>query len=390
MPPRSPQRPEGEPALERYDVIVAGLGGMGSAAACELSRRGRRVLGLEMYAPAHDRGSSHGRSRIIRQAYYEDPAYVPLLLRAYELWEELERACGKSLLTITGGLMVGRRESGLVSGSVRSAEEYGLPYELLDAEEIRERFPAFAPTPETVALYEERAGFLDPEESVRAHLDLAAARGAELRFEEPVLRWEASGGGVRVETGRGAYEAGRLVICPGPWAPQLLGDLDLPLRVERQVMYWFEPQESLGRFPVFIWEPAGGDVFYGIPDGAYGGVKAAFHRVAGAICTPETLDREVREEEEVERIRGCLSRHIPALAGRCAHAAACMYTNTPDFHFILSPHPEHPNVSVAAGFSGHGYKFCSVVGEILADLATEGETSHPIDLFSPARFLKEV
>jgi sarcosine oxidase len=377
--------------LERYDVIVAGLGGMGSAAAYQLARRGERVLGLERHTPAHALGSSHGQSRIVRQAYYEDPAYVPLLLRAYELWEELERDSSRDLMTISGGLMIGRRESGLVSGSVRSAGEYGLPYELLDADELRRRFPAFDPPPETVALYEKRAGFVRPEESVRAHLELAAVRGAELRFEEPVTGWEASESGVRVETGRGAYEAGRLVICPGPWAPQLLDGLGLPLRVERAVMYWFEPRErpelfAPGRAPIFIWEPDDGNVFYGIPDGERA-AKAAFHHVAGQRCTPETLDREVREEEVV-RIRGYLERYVPPLAGRCTQAAACMYTNTPDLHFVISSHPEHPNVAVAAGFSGHGYKFCSVVGEILADLATTGETRHQISLFSPARLME--
>ena len=242
-----------------YDAIVAGLGGMGSAAAYQLARRGKRVLGLERFSPAHDKGSSHGRSRIIRQAYFEDPAYVPLLLRAYELWEQLEGETGQELMTLTGGLMIGRREDELVSGSVESAEEYGLPYEMLDAGEIKDRFPPFSPDPETVALYEERAGFVRPEEAVKAHLDRAEALGADLRFEEPVLLWEASEGQVRVETPEGSYEAERLVISPGAWAPQLLADLGLPLEVERQVMYWFEPRGGLepflpDRFPIFIWE----------------------------------------------------------------------------------------------------------------------------------------
>src|SRR3712207_1531217 len=231
--------------MTSYDVIVAGLGGMGSAAAYQLAARGKRVLGLEQFSPAHDRGSSHGRSRIIRQAYFEDPSYVPLLLRAYELWERLERETGQELMTLTGGLMIGRRESELVSGSVRSAEEHGLSYELLDAEGIRERFPPFSPDPGTVALYEEKAGFVRPEETVRAHLDRAGSLGADLRFEEPILSWEALGDGVRVETQRGSYEAERLVITPGAWAPQLLADLGLPLEVTRQVMYWFEPASGL-------------------------------------------------------------------------------------------------------------------------------------------------
>ena len=373
-----------------YDAIVAGLGGMGSAATYQLAGRGKRVLGLERFSPAHDKGSSHGRSRIIRQAYFEDPAYVPLLLRAYELWEQLERETYQELMTLTGGLMIGRREGELVSGSVESAEEHGLPYELLDAGEIKDRFPPFSPDPETVALYEEKAGFVRPEETVKAHLDRASSLGADLRFEEPVLSWEALEGQVRVETPQGVYEAERLVISPGAWAPQLLADLGLPLQVTRQVMHWFEPTDGLepflpDRFPIYIWEPDDGNKFYGFPaQDDDRGVKAAFFRACGVPTTPETIDWEVREEE-TEFLRGYLAEHVPALAGRCLDARACMYTNTPDEHFVISLHPEHPQVTIACGFSGHGYKFCSVVGEILADLVTEGSTRHPIDLFSPER-----
>ena len=376
-----------------YDAIVAGLGGMGSATAYQLAGRGRRVLGLERFSPAHDKGSSHGRSRIIRQAYFEGPAYVPLLSRAYELWERLEEETGKELMTLTGGLMIGRREGELVSGSTESAKAHGLPYELLDAGEIRDRFPPFSPDHETVALYEEKAGFVRPEETVKAHLDRAISLGADLRFEEPVISWEASGEGVRVETHRGSYEAERLVISPGAWAPQLLAELGLPLEVERQVMYWFEPKNGRepflpDRFPIFIWEPDDGNMFYGFPaQDDDRGVKAAFFRAGGVPTTPETIDREVHQGE-IDLIRGYLAEHVPTLAGRCLDARACMYTNTPDEHFVISVHPEFEQVALACGFSGHGYKFCSVVGEILADLATEGSTRHPIDLFSPARLRK--
>jgi sarcosine oxidase len=373
-----------------HDVIVAGLGGMGSAAAYELAGRGKKVLGLERFSPAHDRGSSHGRSRIIRQAYFEGPEYVPLLLRAYELWEQLERETGHELMTLTGGLMIGREDGDLVSGSVASADEHDLPYELLDVGEMRRRFPAYAPGPDTVALYEERAGFVRPEETVKAHLDLAGSSGADLRFEEPVLSWEATDGGVRVETPESVYEAERLVISPGAWATRLLASLGIPLEVTRQVMFWFEPTNGLepflpARFPIFIWEPDDGNMFYGFPaQDDDRGVKAAFFRAGGSPTDPETIDREVREEE-ADFLRGYLGEHVPELAGRCLDARACMYTNTPDEHFVISLHPEHPQVAVACGFSGHGYKFCSVVGEILADLATEGSTPHPIDLFSPTR-----
>ncbi len=374
-----------------YDVIVAGLGGMGSSAAYHLAGRGKRVLGLERHTPAHDRGSSHGQSRIIRLAYSENPAYVPLVIRAYELWERLERETGEDLMTITGGLMIGPPGTRFFDGSKESAEKYDLPYEVLDATELKRRYPVFEPTPDTVAFFEEKAGFLRPEASVKAHLDRAAYFGADLRFGEEILSWEPTQSGVLVETASGAYEAERLVVSAGAWAPELLADLGLPLEVTRQILFWFDPKGGIGpfvpyRLPIFIWEPEDGNSFYAIPahDGPTGGVKVAFFRADGKPADPETVNREVHEKE-VEFIRGYLARYIPDLDGDFLYAKTCMYTNTPDEHFVISTHPHYPQVAIAAGFSGHGYKFCSVVGEILADLATEGETSHPIDLFSPAR-----
>jgi sarcosine oxidase len=374
-----------------YDVIVAGLGGMGSSAAYHLASRGKRVLGLEQHTPAHDKGSSHGQSRIIRLAYSEDPAYVPLVLRAYELWEQLERETGEDLMTITGGLMIGPPGSRYFEGSKESAERYDLPYEALDAAELKKRYPVFRPTPDTVALFEERAGFLRPEACVRAHLDRAASLGADLRFEEEILAWEPTPSGVLVETSSETYEAERLVVSAGAWAPKLLADLGLPLEVTRQLLFWFDPQGGIepflpDRFPIFIWEPEDGNSFYAIPahDGPAGGVKVAFFRADGKPADPETIDREVHDEE-VEFIRSYIARYVPDLDGGFLYAKTCMYTNTPDEHFVISTHPEYPQVAIAAGFSGHGYKFCSVVGEILADLVTEDETPHPIDLFSPAR-----
>ena len=373
-----------------YDAIVAGLGGMGSAAAYHLAARGKRVLGLERHAPVHDRGSSHGESRIIRQAYFEDPAYVPLLLRAYELWEGLERETGRDLMSLVGALMIGPPDGALVSGSVASADEHGLPYEILSASELKRRYPIFEPDPDVVALYEKRAGFVRPEAGVKAHLDLASSLGAELRFEERITSWEAGSSGVRVETERGSYEAERLVVSAGAWAGELLAGLGLPLEVTRQILFWFRPEDGVEpyapeRVPIWIYEPDDGNMFYSFPavDGA-DTVKVAFFRADGKPTNPETIDREVHGEE-VEFIRGYLARHVPSMNGDLVAAKTCMYTNTPDEHFVISTHPDHPHISIAAGFSGHGYKFCSVVGEILADLATEGKTEHPIDLFSPAR-----
>jgi sarcosine oxidase len=374
-----------------YDAIVAGLGGMGSSAAYHLAGRGKHVLGLERHTPAHDRGSSHGQSRIIRLAYSENPAYVPLVLRAYELWERLERETGEDLMTITGGLMIGPPGTKFFEGSKESAERYDLPYEVLDAAGLKRRYPVFEPTPDTVAFFEERAGFLRPEASVKAHLDRAASLGADLRFGEEIVAWEPTASGVLVETASGTYEAERLVVSAGAWAPKLLADLGLPLEVTRQILFWFDPVGGVepflsDRFPIFIWEPEDGNSFYAIPahDGPRDGVKVAFFRADGRPANPETIDREVHDDE-VEFIRGYLARYVPALDGDFLYAKTCMYTNTPDEHFVISTHPDYPQVAIAAGFSGHGYKFCSVVGEILADLATDGETSHPIGLFCPAR-----
>lgn len=377
-----------------YDVIVIGLGSMGSTAAYQLAKRGQRVLGLEQFGPAHDLGSHHGGSRIIRQSYFEDPSYVPLLLRAYELWDEIERESGEEILTITGGVMMGPPESLTVTGSIESSKQWNLNYEVLDAADIRKRFPVFTPSPNTLGLYEEKAGFVRPERSVYSHLLQAEKYGAELRFFESVLSWEAlpSGEGVRVVTNNGTYEAGKLVISAGAWAPQMLKDLGISLQVERHIQMFFEPTEGIepfriGKHPIFIWEADDYVQLYGFPSSGIGGegAKVAFFR-KGQPCTPETIDRIVHDHE-VEMMREYLAQGLPQLNGRFLQGKTCMYTNTPDEHFVISEHPNHPQVAIAAGFSGHGFKFASVVGEILADIVIDGKTNHPIDLFSPQRFV---
>ncbi|AGL17595.1 N-methyl-L-tryptophan oxidase [Actinoplanes sp. N902-109] len=378
--------------MATYDVIVVGLGGMGSAAARHLAARGQRVLGLEKFGPAHDRGASHGGSRIIRQSYFEGAGYVPLLLRAYELWEGLAHDSGRDVISLTGGVMVGLPDSQPVAGSLHSARQWGLPHELLDAAELRRRWPVMAPEPDEIALYEAKAGFVRPEETVGAHLELAAKAGADLHFTEPMTSWEPTGdGGVRVHTGAGSYTAGHLVITPGPWAPRLLADLGVPFLVERQVQYWFQPAAGIDafrpeRFPIYIWEDRTGSQVYGFPaiDGPAGGTKIAFFR-GGAPTTAETIDREVHEDE-IQAMAARAGQHFPGMPGTFLRAKTCLYTNSPDEHFIIAPHPAHERVTVACGFSGHGFKFVPVVGEILADLATTGTTAHPIALFDPHRF----
>jgi sarcosine oxidase len=371
-----------------FDAIILGLGGMGSAAAAHLAARGRRVLGLEQFTPVHDRGSSHGQTRIIRQAYWEDPAYVPLVLRAYELWFELARRSGRSLYLKTGGLMVGSQDSALIRGSRRSALEHGLRHEMLGSHDIRLRFPATRPLKDEVALFEEPAGILFPEACVRAHLDWAAESGADLRFESPVASWQSIGQGVRVTTGGGElFETRALVITAGAWLGEQAKELDLPLRIERNVAHWFAPAEraelfSPERLPIWILERDARSPLYGFPDlGA--GVKAAFHH-SHDYSLPGNIDRNVAAEE-VERVRDALAGWLPDANGPHLASSVCMYTLTPDEHFLIGCHPSHANVFIAGGFSGHGFKFCSVVGEVIADLLTTGTTRHPVDLFSFSR-----
>jgi sarcosine oxidase len=370
-----------------FDAIVLGLGGMGSATVHQLAARGKRVLGLDQFSPPHEQGSSHGKNRVIRQAYFEDPAYVPLLLRTYELWRALERDSAQQLLTITGGLMLGTAESAVVAGSLRSAREHDLPHELLDAADIRRRYPLFAPEQDTVALFEKSAGFVRPEEAVRAHLALATKYGATLQFEETVVNWKASDGSVRVTTTRGTYEAGQLVICAGPWLGKLTADLALPLQIERQVQFWFEPSGGIEpflpeRFPIWLWETPDGRHPYGLPalDDARGVKVSMHHGGRNPICTPNTVDRSVGEQE-IEAARRTIASRIPALNGRCLHAVTCLYTNTPDGHFIVDRHPAHTNVLIVSPCSGHGFKFCPVIGEIVADFVERGTSRHNVDLF---------
>jgi sarcosine oxidase len=377
-------------ATTGYDVIVVGLGGMGSAAAYHLAARGCRVLGLEQHQPAHDQGSSHGGSRIIRQTYFEEPGYVPLLLRAYELWEKLAADAQRDVYRLTGGLFMGPPDCQIVSGSLRASRQWDLPHEVLDAAEITARFPNFTPDPGDIALYEAKAGFARPELTVRAHLELAEKAGATLQFGEPVLDWNQTASGVRVITGRASYSAEQLVICPGPWAPQVLDQFGVPITVQRAVMYWMEPIGGVSVFhdhPIFIDENASGTQIYGFPaiDGPRGGVKVAFAR-KGVACTPDTIDRVVHAQE-ISELTARVGELLPALAGTCLRTATCMYSNTPDRNFVIGRHPHCADVTVACGFSGHGFKFVPVVGEILADLVIDRATDHPISLFDPQRFV---
>jgi sarcosine oxidase len=376
--------------VNRYDVVVAGLGAMGSASAYHLAARGKRVLGLEQFAPRHALGSSHGDSRIIRELYFEHPLYVPLVQRAYELWEALERDAGARLLQVNGGLMIGPRDGMLVTGTIRSATEHGLPYQLLSPGEVRARFPAFELADGLVAVLDPRAGFLRPEACTEAHQTLAARHGAELRFEEPLLDWEPDGEGVRVRTAAGTYAADRLLLTTGAWTRTLLRGADLPLTVERQVTFWFDPPRGDGRYepercPIYAWEHTSGYIGYGFPR-LEKGLKAALMHQGETAAHPDQVRRTI-DDAEVEPLRGALRQMLPGVAAAPVRASlVCLFTNTPDLDFAIGPHPEYPQVLVSSPCSGHGFKFASALGELHADLLTDARPRFDLTPFRLERF----
>ncbi len=372
-----------------YDVIVVGLGAMGSAALAECAARGLRVLGLDRLAPPHDHGSSHGKSRIIREAYFEDPRYVPLVQRAYERWADLERESGRRLWLKTGGLMIGPPEGALVSGAIRSAEAHGLPHDRLSAARARAKYPALEIPDDAIAVWEPRAGVLFPEDCIAAQLERARKHGAELRLGEEVAIWEAGRDGVAVTTTRDRLSAGRLLLASGAWLGSLVPELAPLLTVTRQPLFWFEPAAhperfAPERFPVFIWEDEPGRFIYGFPE-LGDGVKVARHQ-EGEPTDPDRVRREVAESE-IATMRAVLERCIPDGAGRFREAAVCMYTNTPDQHFIVDRHPAHRQVVIASPCSGHGFKFASALGEVLADLCTDVTPKFELELFKLGRLL---
>ena len=358
-------------------MVVVGLGVTGSAAAWQLAQRGLEIVGLERHPPRHGYGSSHGRTRIIREAYFEHPLYVPLVRRAYDLWHALEEHEGRALLRVTGGLTIGRRDGGIFAGALRSAREHGLAHETLDAPGLRRRFPALRPEDEMAALFEPRAGVLMVEESVATLQARARAAGAQLRHGVAVRGWRAGGSAAHVDTSEGEIAAGHVIVCAGPWLPALVPSLAGVLWVERQLSHWFEPAcdpaaLGAGECPVTIWEHAPGRVFYTIPDPGGHGFKAGLHH-EGERVDPETVDRTPRPEDEA-RVRALLARFIPSAGGRLLDARVCLYTNTPDEHFLIDRHPEHERVILASPCSGHGFKFGPAIGEALADLVTDGRS----------------
>lgn len=370
------------------DVIVLGVGGVGAAACYHLARRGLKVVGFDRFPPGHDRGSSHGATRIIRLAYFEHPDYVPLLQRAYDLWDDLATNAGERLYHETGLLEVGPVGGTVVEGILRSAREHSLDIERLTELDCAKRFPGYRLTEGMTALFERRAGYLRVEECTRAHARLAAAAGATICVGETVRGWKAIGQTVEVETSAGRYSAARLVITAGAWAGDFLASLGVPLQVVRKSLYWYDTDlpvydEAAGG-PCFFFETAAGE-FYGFPVRDGDGLKLAEHTGGLPVANPLSVNRD-EDSRETARVEAFLSAHMPQVSRRRQRFATCLYTLSPDRHFVVDRHPESPHVAFAAGLSGHGYKFASVLGEVLAQLGPGETPAQPIGFLSLDRF----
>lgn len=347
------------------------------------------MLGLDRYRPPHSMGSSHGGSRMIREAYYQGSLYVPLVQAAYQSWRDLEARTGDSLMSPTGGLMIGPPGGRVFAGCLDSAREHRLDYEVLSPSDVRDRFPAFQMAEDTLAVFEPTAGILSLDACLDASLDIARIAGADLRFDEPVEEWSLEAGAARISTSAGEYRARRVVLAAGAWTPTISGGLGLPLEVERTIQFWFEPATRAGAetlappCPVWVWEYEDQEEWYGFPmsDGA---VKAGIHLKIGRTADAATVDRSVSDPEK-DAMRDLMGRFLPDAAGVCTRADVCMYTSTPDRRFVLDRHPEHPEVVVFTGGSGHAFKFARVIGEILADLATDRDPEFDISAFAIAR-----
>jgi sarcosine oxidase len=365
------------------DVVVVGLGAMGSAALHHLARRGLRTLGIEQFSPGHDRGSSHGATRIIRLGYFEDPSYVPLVRAAYPLWRELEAEAREQLLTVTGIVEIGAPDGELINGTLASARLHGLAHEVLDAAAVMRRFPAFRIPSHYVGVFQGDGGFLAAEAAIHAQLRLARAAGAEIRTNERVRAVEPAADGVRIVTERGTIKAAQAIVAAGSWLPVLLPQLPMRLRVTRQVLGWFTPTDgapfTADKCPVFLLE-SGDGMFYGFPPHGGSGIKFAKHHHQDETIDPEAPTRPFSPDDEAI-LRHALAAHLPAANGALIDAKICRYTMTPDGDFLLDRLPGAKQIIIASPCSGHGFKFAPVIGQALADLVERGETWHDLSRF---------
>lgn len=373
-----------------YDVIVLGLGGVGSAAAFALAKRGHCVLGIDQFSPPHNRGSSHGETRIIRKSYFEHPSYVPLLCRAYELWRELESRTGTRLYKATGLLEIGPAEGIVIPGVLRSAAQFDLPIERLSMAEAKYRYPNLRGDESWSVILEEDAGYLKVEACVQSHLQSAAALGAELVIEQKVIGWDVDGNGVLVRTADQVYRADKLILTAGPWAGELLSRFNIPLRVVHKHLYWYETNNQSYReidgFPCFFYETPAGH-FYGFPERDAFGLKVAKH--SGGESAGAVIDGVHKmSAEDQSAVEAFLDFNLPEVSRRMTRWSGCYYTMTPDENFIVDTLPNLPQVTIVAGLSGHGFKFTSVLGELAADLATDQLLLPTLDFMQLSRFLK--
>ena len=361
---------------------------MGSATVWALSDRNADVIGIDRFAPPHRLGSTHGKTRIIREAYYEHPLYVPLVQRAYELWSRLEQDVRARLFVRTGGLMIGPPEGVLVAGTLRSVREHDLPHEILDARQLAARFPDFRADDDMIGVLEPRAGLLLPECCVENFQNVARDRGVTIRHDTLVRGWSPGEDGITVHLDGGDERADYLVLAAGPWMPELLGPGVAPLEVERQLFHWFGPRAGTPRLgpdrtPIALWEYAPDRLVATFPD-LGDGMKVGIHH-EGEVTHPDRVRREISVEED-SAVRGLLERFLPSAAGELIDSAVCMYTNTPDHDFVVDWHPRSNRVLVLSPCSGHGFKFASAIGEIAADLTTRGSSEFDLSPFSLSRF----
>jgi sarcosine oxidase len=371
------------------DVAVVGLGAMGAAALWRLASRGASVVGFERFEPGHSLGSSHGATRIFRAAYFEDTQYVPLLLAALEWWRRLELESARELLTQIGGLMIGPPEGALISGALRSVHEHRLPHRVLERAAMARQYPQHRLAAGDVAILDELAGVLFPEDSIAAATALARDRGAVVHCGAAVERIEPDSKHVDIAVGSDTFRVRHAVVCAGPWVPDLITLPGCEFAIERQVMTWFRSSSpdlfAPNRFPVFVRELADGRIGFGIPDLGDGLIKVGIHHGDGMIVRPDSTDRSVHPRD-CEKTESYVAAHIDGLVPSVAKGTVCLYTNSPDSSFVVGPVPGVPNVTIVSPCSGHGFKFAPVIGEIAADLALRGGTDYEIGMFSPGRF----
>jgi sarcosine oxidase len=371
---------------DSYDAVVVGVGGMGSAAVAHLATRGADVLGVERFDVPHARGSSHGHTRIVRRAVFEDPAYVPLARRADEGWRELEAWWGDQLRFVTGSIAAGPAGASMVTDVRDACERHDVDHEPLSADAVNARFPGYQLPASYRAVYQPDGGFVVPEEAIVAHVERAFDAGAEVRARERVRELRHTARGVRVETDRDSYHADRVVVTAGAWLGELLPSTETV--AERQVLAWFQPTDRAAftpaQFPVFTLAEDDGD-YYGTPIHGVPGLKIGRHHHREETGTPGELATEPTRADE-SLLRSTAEARFPAGAGPTTRLATCLYTNTPDEQFLVDHHPDEPEVVVGGGFSGHGFKYCPAIGEVLADLALDGTTDYDVDLFRADRF----